>query len=251
MRLFVLFCPLLHPPTCCLFAVWCLGWSWMASIFTCLKRKTSRSTGSVQMGQVCSVTLKLSSLATRRTYVALFLSTPTSSVEEGELGEWRSPRRVAVKLKRFCVTPIQESILLRSVLMLDCVQLQLLPLLWFGCVLKKHLLQQWSGWVSCCWPYKVSSSLLNLCTCPQHCSVRTDWAGSPDWCAIFISFPFRVRVVRHCSDIQNCWLTSPAVVLSRELWSFLETSICWLDLTYVCGEGENCQALQYTCVFSK
>lgn len=95
------------PPTCYLFAVWCPGWSWMASISTCLKPRTSRPTGSVQTVQVCSVTLKLSSLATRRTYVALFLSTPTSSVEGGKLGEWRSPRSVVVKVERFCVTPAQ------------------------------------------------------------------------------------------------------------------------------------------------
>lgn len=83
-----------HPltPTCSLFAVWCPGWSWMASISTCLKPRTSRPTNSVQMAQVCSVTLKLSSLATRRTYVALYLSTPTLSVEEGKLGEWREPK---------------------------------------------------------------------------------------------------------------------------------------------------------------
>lgn len=103
---FVLFSP--HScmsPTCCLFAVWCPGWSWMASISTCLKQRTSRPTTSVQRGQVCSVTLKPSSLATRRTCVALFLSTPTLSVEGGKLGEWRSPRVLPLMCERFCVTP--------------------------------------------------------------------------------------------------------------------------------------------------
>lgn len=96
------------PPTCCLFAVWCPGWSWMTSISTCLKQRTSRPITSVQRGQVYSVTLKPSSLATRRTCVVLFLSTPTLSVEGGKLGEWRSLRVLPLKLERFCVTTTQS-----------------------------------------------------------------------------------------------------------------------------------------------
>lgn len=57
------------------------------SISTCLKQRTSRPITSVQRGQVYSVTLKPSSLATRRTCVVSFLSTPTLSVEGGKLGE--------------------------------------------------------------------------------------------------------------------------------------------------------------------
>lgn len=124
------------PPTCCLFAVWCPGWSWMASISTYLKQRTSRPTTCVQRGQVCSVTLKPSSLATRRTCVASFLSTPTLSVEGGKLGGWRNSRVLPLMLERFYVTPAQSTgleLLLRSALMLGCGQLLLLLLLkiWF------------------------------------------------------------------------------------------------------------------------
>lgn len=80
----------------------------MANISTCLKQRTSRPTSSVQRGQVCSVTPKPSSLATRRTCVALFLPTPTLSVEGGKLGERRSPRVLLLELERFCVTPTQS-----------------------------------------------------------------------------------------------------------------------------------------------
>lgn len=142
------------PPTCCLFAVWCPGWSWMMSISTCLKQRTSRPTTSVQRGQVCSVTLKPSSLATRRTCVALFWSTPTSSVEGGKLGQWRSPRVLPLKLERFCVTPAQSR---GASFATQCPHASLWStaaassLINFGSGLKNLVLQQWGSWVSCCW----------------------------------------------------------------------------------------------------
>lgn len=141
------------PPTCCLFAVWCPGWSWMMSISTCLKQRTSRPITSVQRGQVYSVSLKPSSLATRRTCVVSFLSTPTLSVEGGKLGEWRSLGVLPLKLERFCVTPAQRrgasfATVSSCLAVISCCSFLSYD---FGSKLKNSSCSSERA-VSCCWP---------------------------------------------------------------------------------------------------